>query len=255
MINLLFYRFLRFFLKINYCVQVFVPYLKMHIFNKYLSTFAKLKQTIKKQTMKKIILVAVAIFFFGYTNAQEAKFGIKAGLNLSNWAGDTDGLDIQSKAGLNIGGFVAIKLSDKITLQPELLYSMEGTKVNNFQFDYQGSIYYVDASFNLSYINVPLMMKFYPTEKFNLEAGPQVGFLVSAKTVAKVNGNKGDDNVKDSFESVNFGLNFGAAYDFTKNISAGVRYNFGLSNLAKTVAGDNTKIHGNVVSLSVGYSF
>jgi hypothetical protein len=99
------------------------------------------------------------------------------------------------------------------------------------------------------------MVKYYPTEKFNLEAGPQVGFLVSAKTVAKVNGNKGDDNVKDSFESVNLGLNFGAAYDFTKNISAGVRYNFGLSNLAKTEVGDDTKILGNVLSLSVGYSF
>ncbi|RZJ55928.1 MAG: PorT family protein, partial [Flavobacterium sp.] len=33
----------------------------------------------------------------------------------------------------------------------------------------------------LSYLNVPIMAKYYVIEKLSLEAGPQIGFLLSAK--------------------------------------------------------------------------
>jgi hypothetical protein len=50
-------------------------------------------------------------------------------------------------------------------------------------------------------------------------------------------------------------LNLGAGYDFTEKLSAGLRYNFGLSNIAKTEDGDNIEIKNGVFSLSVGYKF
>ncbi len=209
----------------------------------------------KNNQMKKIILTAVAVFAFGFANAQEAKFGLKGGLNLSTFTGDTDGLDLKLKPGFNVGAFVAVKLSDKLTFQPEALYSMQGTKIDEFEFELDNAVYLAEAKINLSYINVPLMLKYYAAEKFNLEIGPQVGFLVAAKTVAEVNGNEGEEDVKDSFESVDFGLNFGAGYDFTDNISAGLRYNLGLSNIAKTESGDDSKLNNSVLSISLGYKF
>ena len=205
--------------------------------------------------MKKIILTVAAVCAFGFTNAQEAKFGIKGGLNLATFSGDTDGLDLKSKAGLNVGGFVEVKLSDKLALQPELLFSMQGTNIDEFEFSDGNQTFVVDASIKMSYINVPIMLKYYAAEKFNFEVGPQVGFLLSAKTVAKANGNEAEDDVKDSFESVDFGLNFGLGYDFTKNIAAGVRYNVGLANIGKTEPGDDSKITNSVFSLSLAYKF
>lgn len=205
--------------------------------------------------MKKIILTALAIFTFGFANAQDAKFGLKGGLNLATITGDTEGLNFKSKAGFNGGAFVAFKLTDKIGIQPEVLYSMQGSKIDNFSFDFGGTIYQADATINLEYINVPVMVKYYAAEKFNVEFGPQIGFLIAAKTVAEVNGNEGEEDVKDSFESIDFGLNIGAGYDFTKNISAGVRYNIGLSNIAKTEPGDDSKISNNVFSIGLGYTF
>ncbi|MFV8355443.1 porin family protein [Flavobacterium sp. XS1P32] len=205
--------------------------------------------------MKKIILTVAAVCAFGFANAQEAKFGIKGGLNLASFSGDTDGLDLKSKAGLNVGGFVEVKLSDKLALQPELLFSMQGTNIDKFEFSDGNQTFVVDASIKMSYINVPIMLKYYAAEKFNLEVGPQVGFLLSAKTVAKANGNEAEDDVKDSFESVDFGLNFGLGYDFTKNIAAGVRYNLGLTNIGKTEPGDDLKITNSVFSLSLAYKF
>lgn len=169
--------------------------------------------------MKKNILALTALLVFGLANAQTAKFGIKGGMNISDWAGDTEGLDVKSKIGFNIGGFAEIKLSDKFAIQPELLYSAQGMRVDDFETEVDGvGFVTADMKFNLSYINIPVMFKYYAAEKFNIEAGPQIGFLTSAKLKTKVEGyGSSDVDVKDNFESVDFGLNFGAGFDFTEH--------------------------------------
>lgn len=189
--------------------------------------------------MKKITLSIIAVLAFGFTNAQEVKFGVKGGLNIANLGGDIE--DNKSLVGFHIGGFAEIKLTDKFAVQPELLFSTQGTK-----FDGDG-----DGKYNFSYLNVPVMAKFYVADKFSLEAGPQIGFLLSAKAKA---GDE-DEDVKDSFKSIDFGVNFGAGYDFTENLSAGIRYNLGLANILDTEEGNDTKIKNSVFSLSVGYKF
>lgn len=40
---------------------------------------------------------------------------------------------MKSKAGFHVAGFVAVKLFDKFTFQPEVLYSNQGVKVDNIQ--------------------------------------------------------------------------------------------------------------------------
>jgi opacity protein-like surface antigen len=206
--------------------------------------------------MKKIILTVAAVFAFGFANAQETKFGVKGGLNLANISGDVE--DNSSKIGFNVGGFVEIKVSDKFSVQPELLFSTQGTK-EEYSENFGGSTINYTDKLNLSYLNIPVMAKFYVAEKFSLEAGPQVGFLLSAN--AKSEATDGTDSlseeedVKDAFESIDFGLNFGAGYDFTSNLSVGLRYNLGLSNIAKTDSGDDYKISNNVFSVSLGYKF
>jgi hypothetical protein len=142
-------------------------------------------------------------------------------------------------------------------VQPEVSYSTQGTKIDNFSANVGGTDYTGDINFNLSYINIPVMFKYYVAENFNLGAGPQVGFLTSAESVTKLNGYSQTDtqDVKESFETVDFGLNVGAGYDFDAHFSADVRYNAGLSNIAKTEQGDDTKMHNSVLSLSLGYKF
>ncbi len=207
--------------------------------------------------MKKVILSAIAVMAFGMANAQDVKFGLKGGLNVSNFSGDTEGIDFKSRFGFNAGGFVEIKFSEKFALQPEILYSTQGAKVKNFDLDVDGiGTVNADVAFNLAYINVPVMFKYFAAEKFSLEAGPQIGFLVSAETKTKVEGyGSSKVDIKDNFESIDFGLNLGAGYDFTENLSVGARYNLGLANIAKTEEGDDSKVHNGVFSLSVGYKF
>ena len=58
--------------------------------------------------MKKVLLTVAAVMAFGLMNAQEVKYGAKAGLNLSNVAGDVENNDM--KISFQIGGFAEIKI-------------------------------------------------------------------------------------------------------------------------------------------------
>lgn len=186
--------------------------------------------------MKKIILSAVAVLAFGFTNAQNFKFGVKAGLNISTFTGDIS--DTSSKSGFAIGVFGEYKLTEKFALQPELLYSSLGAKNNMDNYDLA-----------TAYFNIPVLAKFYVSEKISLATGPQIGFLTSAKL------KQGSISVdaKDTFNKSDFGFNFGAGYNFTKNISADVRYTLGLSNIAKDSGTD--KVHNSNIAIALGYKF
>ena len=186
--------------------------------------------------MKKVLFAAVAVFAFGAANAQEVKFGAKAGLNLSNITGDIE--DNSMKLGFQVGGFAEIGISEKFAIQPELLYSAQGTK-----YDGEGN-----AKTNLDYLNVPVMAKYYVAEGFSIEAGPQIGFLLSAKD--KYDG--GEDDIKDFLNSTDFSFNFGAGYDVTENINLGLRYGLGLNDLNKEGEGS---IKNSNFAFAVGYKF
>jgi hypothetical protein len=209
--------------------------------------------------MKKIVLSAVAVLAFGFTNAQDVKFGAKAALNVATLTGDVD--DASSIIGFQVGGFAEFKLSEKFAFQPELLYSVQGLKESTTE-TVEGYLADAKMTTKLGYINVPLMIKYYATPKFNLEFGPQIGFLLSAKGdvdyTVYVEGMaiSGSDSIdfKDQASSVDFGLNFGLGYDFTEKFSAGLRYNLGLSNVYD-IEGSDASAKNSVFSVAVGYKF
>jgi len=181
--------------------------------------------------MKKLLLTAYAVCGLLSINAQEVKVGIKGGVNFSeiNW------VDSQNKfrtSDFNAGFMAEISISEKIFIQPELLYSGQG-----------------GSSINLSYLNMPLIGKYYVTKGLSIEAGPQIGYLLSAKT--------GDRNIKSSFNKFDFGANLGLGYKFNNRLNFGIRYNLGLLNINKINA-NNDHDPGNknqVFQITVGYFF
>ena len=132
--------------------------------------------------MKKIILITVTILTIGFVNAQGKKdmsFGVKGGVNFATLTGDVENASM--KVGFHVGGFVEVKISDRFSVQPELLFSTQGAK-NEFSEDLGGGVTYSENDkINLSYLNVPVMAKFYVVDAFSLEAGLQIGFLMTAK--------------------------------------------------------------------------
>ncbi|MDQ8011676.1 MAG: porin family protein [Flavobacterium nitrogenifigens] len=183
--------------------------------------------------MKKILLLAVfTVLGFVNVNAQEIKFGAKAGLNFATISEDnTENADFVTS--YNIGVMSEIPLSEKFSFQPEIMYSCQGYSFNN-------------DVIAMNYLNIPLMGKYYVTKGLSLEAGPQIGFLLSAK-------NEKTD-VKDSFNTFDFGVNFGLGYKLENGLNFGVRYNLGLTNI-NNVDNSSIKNKNGVFQVSVGYFF
>lgn len=217
--------------------------------------------------MKKLFLTAtLAVLGFTTMNAQEVKFGAKAGLNIASLKSDTNEFkDLDSKTSYHVGVMAELKISDKFAVQPELLFSSQGAKKDQSS-ELVGVKTTTEATWDFNYLNLPVMAKYYVTDGLSLEAGPQIGFLMSAEAKQKttISGgsinteNEVKEDLKDTTKSVDFGLNFGAGYKLGSGLSIGARYNLGLSNMVDSGNEDvdnDVKIKNGVIQVSVGYFF
>lgn len=207
--------------------------------------------------MKKLVLfAAIAAISVSSALAQEVKLGAKAGVNFSTFSGDDLG-DVKSRTGFHIGALVEIPVSERFSVQPEILYSAQGAKYEE-RGPGPGEEYFFKVLAKLDYIQVPIMAKFYVMDGLALEAGPQISFLASKKgeieaTIGGVTVSSEED--LDNISSIDFSLGAGASYRLPMGVFFGARYNFGLSNVNDSDTADNFKMRNNVFQLSAGYSF
>ncbi|MHA7057274.1 porin family protein [Aquimarina sp. M1] len=196
--------------------------------------------------IKKLLFVVLFGAVTSGVTAQEEKvrFGAKAGLNVSNLTGDVE--DEDSRIAFHLGAVVEIPIAEKFAFQPELLYSAQGSQSEDFGVDFKT---------NLSYINLPLMFKYYVASGLSIEAGPQVGFLVSAKGKAEGNGIDEEEDIDEFLNGVDLGANFGLGYQLDMGLFFQGRYNLGLSNINDEDDADDFKIKNSVLQFSVGYKF
>lgn len=191
--------------------------------------------------MKKLVTMTIIFGISMMVNAQDVKFGLKGGVNFASISGK--GVDkVKTKTAFHVGILSEIPITDKFSFQPELLYSAQGIKENDN-----------NAELKLDYFQIPLMGKYYVAEGLSVQAGPQIGLLISAK--AKVAG-EGEDDIKDLMKKTDFGLNFGLGYKLDNGLNFDARYNLGLSKIFKKdyYLGD-IKAYNSVIQISIGYLF
>jgi len=147
-------------------------------------------------------------------HAQGIGVGIKAGANFANQ--DVADISIKTVTDYHFGAYVNLNFSKKWGITPELQYSAYGSEWNNAKVD-------------LDYVAIPVMLRYKPISLLSLEAGPQFGFLTSAKVE-----NVGD--VKDQLKNNDFGLAFGAGLHLPLGFNAGARYVLGFTNISEVSA-------------------
>ena len=188
--------------------------------------------------MKKTIIVVAAFFIMSGAKAQSAHFGIKAGLNASSLSYEGNS-DMQSKIGFNAGLLAHIHTGSEFwAFQPEVYYSAEGAKSKSNS----------NESTDLGYINVPVLIQYMFSNGFRLEAGPQVGFVMSGKS--KLSSTTTD--IKDNLKGAVFSIPLGLSYLTSTGLGFDARYNFGISNISKTAP---SKVRSNVFQFDVFYQF
>lgn len=187
--------------------------------------------------MKATKILLLIFFLSGISSSvfSQAQFslGIKGGLNFANIDASSLGETYENRTGYNFGAFGLFKFT-KIGIQPELLFSQQGTKVKLDGSDFES---------NFSYINIPIVLKLYTIGGLNLQAGPQFGFLSSADW-------DGAD-VKDFLKGSDFSLALGVGWDLPFGLTIDARYNLGLSDINDSPAYDEIK--NKVWQVSLGY--
>lgn len=183
---------------------------------KHLIRFTPFRYNMKKN----ILLLSLFTGSISLVQAQTTSFGIKAGASLTNVTGSGTG-NTKNLFGFH-GGLVAnFAINDAFSIQPEVLYSMKGTKTESSTDKLTSRLHYID---------VPILARVNAGGLF-FELGPQVGFLLAAKQKGESTSGAPSGtyelNIKSRVRTVDFGYAAGLGYQLSNGPGIGLRYNGG----------------------------
>lgn len=217
--------------------------------------------------MKKFLLLAAVAVLGMSVQAQEFRFGPKAGFAMSTLKIDEKQDDLgkrnmDPKYTFYIGGMAEYKINDNFGFQAEVLYSPLGGKEKidgvNAGVVYVGEQTKVDFGTLL----VPVSAKYFISESFSVAAGANFGIILSAKqkTVigsdfmnVQIEGDNGEVDIKDDVKKLNIAPFVGVEYMLENGLFFDARYSLGVSNLSND--GSEGKITNSFAQIGVGFKF
>ena len=119
------------------------------------------------------------------------------------------------------------------------MYSGKGTKLD---------VADETANLNLNYLEVPIWGRYNLESGLHFDLGPYIAFLMGAKFDGE--SEIGDEKVKDSYTSTDFGVGFGLGYELESGLGFAANYNLGLANISDSDDGDLTN---NLIKFSISY--
>lgn len=153
--------------------------------------------------MKKQVLLIAFVIIATVSYAQNAMYGVRAGINVSNLDFEPDAtFDNQHRNGFAIGFFGEYDLSASIALAPEIQFSAEGAK---------------DRSLRVDYIQAPILLKFRIGDRLSLGAGPLVGVKIH--------------EFEDGYRNFSFSGVGALEFMITDEFFIDVRYHYGVTNI------------------------
>lgn len=195
--------------------------------------------------------IVILFLFIGMNmNAQNEKisFGIKAGLNLSNFGGDVE--DMDAKIGFNAGVTLDYAITGNLFLLTGLDFTTKGCKYS--EDDYKETV-------NSMFLQLPIhaAYKFEITDQSRLvvNAGPYIAYGIGGKVKYEEDGESEKFDFFGSEEDggmkrFDFGLGLGVGFEYDK-FKVGIGYDFGLANIGR----DDVDVKTRNGYLTVGYRF
>lgn len=191
--------------------------------------------------MRKTLKITILLLMLcGILKAQsEFEFGVKGGANFTGFHNGSS--TFTSEFGINLGGIAEYSVSDKFSLQAELLFNQ---KAGTFTVRNNSNVVLGSVVSKLGYIDIPILAKVYLGNKFSFEVGPQIGFNISKKT--KFNDTEIDTEIK----TLDTAIVGGFGFQFDQGLFIQARYAYGFSEIF-----ENERYKNSVISLSLGYKF
>jgi hypothetical protein len=170
--------------------------------------------------MKRLLVFSALVMSCFLVNAQGFSFGPKAGANITGISG------LQFEKGFNysyhIGAFAEIMFSEKLGIQPEILWSQTKLKPADSFSELSPELSDI-TKIKLKYISVPLLVNYRPIKFLTIQFGPQFGILRDKKSSTLA-------NVESAFKSGDFSMLAGVQLKILSFRIYG-RYGIGLSNI------------------------
>ena len=181
-------------------------------------------------------------------NAQEYwNFGVKGGANFSTITGDYFDSP-SSRTSFHLGVLAEIPLSDKFSLQPEVLYSAQGYDFASIDED---NVFDTDDNieYQADYISVPILAELFIIDGLSVQAGPSFNFKVNEELDSQPLEDGGDVDI-DRFDD--FGVNgaVGVEYKFNNGFFLNGRYNYGFTEVY-----EGSDSHTSLFQAGVGFMF
>ena len=193
-------------------------------------------------------LTAALLVSAATAQAQGISGGVRAGVNLANlsFSSETEVTDAKNLTGFVAGLFVTVPVNGFVAFQPEVLFSMQGTR-----FTDAGE----SAKIKIDYVQTPLLLRFKPGAKspIGVLVGPTLGFKNSAKIEIPGAPVGFSDGFEDDIKGFDLGLVTGVAVDLGPLVLDG-RYTWGLTNIAKDSEDPGTA-KNRVFSATIGIRF
>jgi hypothetical protein len=201
--------------------------------------------------MKKIIIALFVLFGIAQAQAQVTfRPGIRAGVNFShftdgdfdnnNFTTDLNGNSIRvpkdefkSKTDFYVGIYGALRLTRFYTLQPEVTYSRQGSKIESFDVT-NGIVSKTSTQIDLSYISVAIINKFTFNDKFNIHVGPTIDVIAEKggtdnyTPYANQDYYYYDNYYYDTESDIDLAFVLGVGYNFTKSFGLEARVKKGI---------------------------
>jgi hypothetical protein len=189
--------------------------------------------------MKKYLLI-LSIIYLIHNSAfsQGLHLGLKAGTDLQKISGKA--FEDQFNFGYHLGGFVEIKLSENLALQPEFYYSETSLRTgDSLQVLYESAN---PSKVKLSYLNIPILLNLKLSEQFNLQIGPKYGILSNKELSIR-------QNTESAFNAGDLSAVAGLQIKLPK-IRIYARYQVGLNNINELP--DQEKWKNQVIHAGIG---
>ena len=217
--------------------------------------------------MRKVYLLILMLCVSGLIYAQEETtnsstnivIGAKLGGNLTYlWGRGTDYVSVKPFPGIHVGGYIRYSLTEKLSIQPELLFSTRGISVQKYVGNSDDGFYVNDPIFttagyevdrpyssktklNIFYIDLPVMVQYGVIPNLRIHAGPVISLNVwdqYPRTRTSDNVRIKSDKSYSKIEPFEFGIALGGAYNFElmgHKLTAGARYTLGLTRINQPV--------------------
>ncbi len=206
--------------------------------------------------MKKTIITFISsLMLLNYAHAQQPSFGFTAGATFASYKVSASSVSVTSKtkAGFSLGMLLSVPAGKNFSFQPALNYVQKGGRLKEDNITDQSTFNYLELPLNFVYTAPSAQGSFF------VGVGPCLSMGLSGKEKYKDGTNEETTDIKfgsgdnDDLKSFEAGINCLAGYKFKGGFLVAANYNAGISNIAITSEGDNSKAHNRYFGVRIGY--